>query len=61
MLEENGLIDEIVSLAMQKMVGFRNISVHDYQDLNLQIVERLVEKHLSDFTDCTSAVLSLGL
>jgi len=34
---------------MQSMVGFRNIAVHDYQNLNLEIVIAIIEKHLIDF------------
>ena len=38
-----------VSQFMIKMVGFRNISVHDYQTINTKIVEGIVSHHLSDF------------
>ena len=31
------------------MVGFRNIAVHDYQNLNIEIVISIVQKHLEDF------------
>jgi len=34
---------------MQGMVGFRNIAVHDYQNLNIEIVVAIVQKHLGDF------------
>jgi uncharacterized protein YutE (UPF0331/DUF86 family) len=34
---------------MQAMVGFRNIAVHDYQNLNIEIVIAIVEKYLVDF------------
>jgi uncharacterized protein YutE (UPF0331/DUF86 family) len=33
------------------MVGLRNIAVHDYQKLNLDIVIAVVQKHLSDFEE----------
>ena len=39
------------------MVGFRNIAVHDYQTINLTILEKIVEKHLEDFTDFTKQIL----
>jgi uncharacterized protein YutE (UPF0331/DUF86 family) len=39
------------------MVGFRNIAVHDYQTINLTILEQIVEKHLEDFTDFTKQIL----
>jgi uncharacterized protein YutE (UPF0331/DUF86 family) len=39
------------------MVGFRNIAIHDYQQLNLDIVQSIVEHRLSDFTTFTERVL----
>lgn len=30
------------------MVGFRNIAVHDYQAVNLEIVRQIVLHHLDD-------------
>ena len=34
---------------MKVMVGFRNIAVHDYQEMNLVILQKIVEDHLKDF------------
>ena len=34
---------------MQSMVGFRNIAVHDYQNLNIDIVISVVQNNLTDF------------
>ncbi|QPC47878.1 type VII toxin-antitoxin system HepT family RNase toxin [Mangrovibacillus cuniculi] len=48
-LAKNNYITEEVSFMMKSMVGFRNIAVHDYQDINLEIVQAIIEKHLSDF------------
>jgi uncharacterized protein YutE (UPF0331/DUF86 family) len=31
------------------MVGFRNIAVHNYQDLQLPILRAVIEEHLDDF------------
>lgn len=42
---------------MQAMVGFRNIAVHDYQDLNFAVVRTILDKRLDDFRDFTSAML----
>jgi|TARA_B100001971_G_C17937019_1_gene405674 uncharacterized protein YutE (UPF0331/DUF86 family) len=36
---------------MQKMVGLRNIAVHDYQKLNLDIVISVLDNHLAGFID----------
>lgn len=57
LLEEKGFLDSDLSSRLQRMVGFRNIAIHDYQELNLDIVQSIVERHLSDFTQFTERVL----
>ncbi len=47
-LQENGWIDS-ETCKMQKMVGFRNIVIHDYQEINIEILKSILTKHLSDF------------
>jgi len=49
LLEKNGVISAATSDYLKRMVGLRNIAVHDYQVLNLDIAIAVVEKHLSDF------------
>lgn len=39
------------------MVGFRNIAVHDYQTLNLDILQVILDKHLNDFKSFTTIIL----
>ena len=41
---------------MRNMIGFRNIAVHDYQALNLDIVVNIVLHRLDDFKDFVSEV-----
>ncbi len=36
------------SARLRRMVGFRNVAVHDYQALNLDIVEEIIRSHLED-------------
>ena len=48
-LKENSIIEDSLSLNMQKMVGFRNIAVHDYKMLNLSIIKSIIENNLEDF------------
>jgi uncharacterized protein YutE (UPF0331/DUF86 family) len=31
------------------MVGFRNIAVHNYQELGIEVLQAVIEKHLDDF------------
>lgn len=51
LLYKAGLLPKELTDHMMAMVGFRNIAVHDYQDLNLDIVKQIVEKNLGDFLD----------
>ena len=51
MLEVAGIIDVKLSQTMQAMVGFRNIAVPDYQKLNLDIVEAIVQQHLKEMLE----------
>ena len=41
------------------MVGFRNNAVHDYQALELDILESIVNKHIDDFKQFTKVFLQL--
>lgn len=58
LLERAGWIEPDLSRRMQAMVGFRNVAVHDYQKLSLEVVKSILEGHLSDFQDFSSAILS---
>ncbi|MFS0767238.1 type VII toxin-antitoxin system HepT family RNase toxin [Peribacillus phoenicis] len=57
MLHEALIIDENTVKRLKAMVGFRNIAVHDYQTVNLDILQQIVANHLEDFTDYTKQVL----
>jgi uncharacterized protein YutE (UPF0331/DUF86 family) len=48
-LEQNKIISTPISNKMKNMVGFRNIAVHDYQNLNLKILISIIENDLKDF------------
>ncbi len=48
LLVEANMLDEDLGDALQRMVGFRNIAIHDYQRINLDIVDAIVQKHLDD-------------
>jgi uncharacterized protein YutE (UPF0331/DUF86 family) len=57
LLEEHGYLDPDLSCRLMRMVGFRNVAIHEYQTLNLDIVQSIVEDHLTDFTQFTEWVL----
>lgn len=57
LLAQAGWIDVSLQDAMQRMVGFRNIAVHDYQKLLLPILLNVVTVHLDDFLRFSAAIL----
>jgi len=50
-------IEPPLAEALQRMVGFRNIAVHQYQALQLPILIRILETHLDEFTVFSSLML----
>lgn len=57
MLCQHDWIPEELSKKLQNMVGFRNIAIHDYQVVQLEIVESIINLHLSDFLSFTNIIL----
>lgn len=51
LLEKNKIITSTVSKNMQGMVGFRNIAVHDYKEIDEEILKDVIENHLRDLLD----------
>ena len=60
LLQDAGLIDAQLSDRLQKMTGFRNIAVHNYQKLDLAIVQHLIEHRLGDIQAFSSAMIALN-
>ncbi|MBV4438465.1 type VII toxin-antitoxin system HepT family RNase toxin [Clostridium tyrobutyricum] len=56
-LFNNKIIDENVMRKLKSMVGFRNIAVHDYQTVNLDIVKAVIENHIDDLKKFSSLIL----
>ncbi len=57
LLHAGGWIDLALAVNLQKMVGFRNIAVHDYQALLIPIVTEVIRHHLDDFLRYSQHVL----
>ncbi|MBA1262652.1 type VII toxin-antitoxin system HepT family RNase toxin [Stutzerimonas stutzeri] len=57
LLAQAGWIDPTLADALKRMVGFRNIAVHDYQALQLPITVAIIQKHLGEFLDYSQALL----
>ena len=57
LLEAAGRLAPPLAARLKKMMGFRNVAVHDYQSLNLDIVRRILVDHLDDFLAFTRVLL----
>ncbi|MDR4950437.1 type VII toxin-antitoxin system HepT family RNase toxin [Neobacillus cucumis] len=57
LIEEHGIIPSSLSKKMKAMIGFRNIAVHDYQEINLTILQKILEDHLVDFMQFTKTII----
>lgn len=60
LLEANHLLSAEASKKMQSMVGFRNIAVHNYQQISLPILRAILEKHLVDFENFSREMLTIA-
>lgn len=61
LLQEAHIIDSSLAKTLMNMVGFRNIAVHDYQALKVDILEAILDKHIDDFKQFTKVVLQLEI
>ncbi len=57
LLAQGGWIDAALADKLKRMVGFRNIAVHDYQSLQLPITVAIIETHLDEFLDYSRSLL----
>lgn len=57
LLEQSGWITSTVAEQMRRMVGFRNVAVHDYQALQLPITLNILTQHLDDFLNFSQQML----
>lgn len=49
LVAQASVISDDLADRLKRMVGLRNIAVHDYQKLNLNLVISVITKHLIDF------------
>ena len=59
MLSQAGIIGDDLAQRLKAMVGFRNIAIHDYQSLNVKILQTIIEKNLGDFREFSEIIISL--
>lgn len=57
LLKNNYITDETYK-KMRGMIGFRNIAVHDYQEIDEEILQDVIENHLEDLLDFARDMLN---
>lgn len=57
LLEHQGILSSDLSSHLQRMVGFRNIAIHNYQKVDPEIMERILEHHLGELRAFGARVL----
>lgn len=48
LLEQRGILNPELALRLKKMVGFRNVAIHEYQTLDPAILAAILDRHLGD-------------
>ena len=47
----NKIIDDNLAGKLKAMIGFRNIAVHNYKVINIEIIRDIIEKHTEDYRE----------
>ncbi len=57
-LARAGVIPENLAMQLKKAVGFRNIAVHNYEEIDWTIVHTIARHHLGDFAEFAKVMAS---
>jgi uncharacterized protein YutE (UPF0331/DUF86 family) len=57
LLQTAGILPANLAQRMQRMVGFRNVAIHEYTRLNLDVVYAIITKQLDDFRTFSSMII----
>jgi uncharacterized protein YutE (UPF0331/DUF86 family) len=60
LLERSGQLAGTLAEPLRRMVGFRNIAVHDYQRLDIDIVRTIVHERLDDLLAFARLLIQLA-
>lgn len=59
LLSENNIIDNELFLKLQRMIGFRNIAVHEYQQLDSKVIIKIINNNLTEFNKFVEIIMKL--
>ena len=57
LLAEAGALDPLLAATLARMVGFRNLAVHEYQALQMPIVRAIIRGQLADVLEFAAVAL----
>jgi uncharacterized protein YutE (UPF0331/DUF86 family) len=57
LLAEAGALNPLLAATLARMVGFRNLAVHEYQALQMPIVRAIIREQLADLLEFAAAAL----
>ena len=58
LLAKSEWIKRSLAEALKRMIGFRNIAIHEYQSLQHEITVKIITNHLDEFLQFTTEVLT---
>lgn len=57
LLQTGDILPADLAQRMQRMVGFRNVAIHEYTRLNLDVIHSIITKQLDDFRTFSSTIV----
>ncbi|MBX3334539.1 MAG: DUF86 domain-containing protein [Nitrospira sp.] len=57
LLQAGGILPADLVQRMQRMVGFRNVAIHEYTRLNLEVVHAIITNQLDDFRTFSATIV----
>lgn len=57
LLSQNDVLSDELTKRLRKMVGFRNIAVHEYETINIDILKSILQHNLQDIEEFYMSIL----
>ena len=58
LLAQNNIISQRLAVILERMVGFRNVLIHQYQKLDINIMIDIIEHRLDDLLEYTDYIVN---
>lgn len=59
LLYRGKIISKSLKDKLKNMVGFRNLAVHEYSQIDVEVIQAILDKHLQDFEEFCQIALKL--